>query len=219
MIKHISIDCWNTLLFPTKFFYDERAEWLSKISGKSENEIINILNKLKLQYEQEGKTTGIGTPPTIQMAQLKRKLGIEMDLEYFIECQTRIFWKYPPMIATGLGTLQRTLKDFNITLSLACNTGFINNKLIRRCFEIYDIRDLFYFYIFSDFNNMLFKPNPEIYIEISKRVNVTEPSNVLHIGDDDSTDGELCRRTGMIYYNDSLEKLYNYIEYYNGLST
>ena len=109
-----------------------------------------------------------------------------------------IFCEFPPKLLIDK-TILEELKTKVKYISIISNTGFVHSKLIDDWMMDIGIDEYFESGIFSD-RLGYFKPNPLIYVHLMENFNLQFPNEILHVGNDDSTDGELCRRTGMEYF-------------------
>lgn len=203
-IKHVSFDFWGTIANPNPEFYAARAKYLSELSGKPEEFVIETIERLKLEYEELGKKHLVGVPAVTQTLMLLKALGFEYYAPGLLirvtQALTSLFFKHPPILILDLNTLYSLFSN-EITCSVTCNAGFISGPLVKNWMRRHLwLANVFDYFIFSDEFDNLFKPNPLICDKIMENFNLSDPNEILHVGDDDTTDGELCRRTGMQYF-------------------
>jgi FMN phosphatase YigB (HAD superfamily) len=182
-IKHVSFDFWGTIANPNPEFYAAREKYLSEISGKSEEFVIETIERLKLEYEELGKKHLVGVPAVTQTWVLLKSLGFEYyvagQLIQVTKALTSLFYKYPPILILDLNILY-SLFSSEISCSVTCNTGFISGPLVKNWMRKHLwMANVFNYFIFSDEFDNLFKPNPLICDKIMENFNLSDPSSYL----------------------------------------
>lgn len=199
-IKHISFDFWGTIAQPNSEFYRQRVKYLSKVTGKDEGLVGERIIFYKEQFEFWGKEWLTGIDSQTQTLILLKSLGITdlKKVQRIYEYLLDLFCEFPPKLLIDK-TILEELKTKVKYISIISNTGFVHSKLIDDWMMDIGIDEYFESGIFSD-RLGYFKPNPLIYVHLMENFNLQFPNEILHVGNDDSTDGELCRRTGMQYF-------------------
>lgn len=217
-IKHVSFDFWGTIANPNPEFYKARENYLSEITHQTPEFIRDKFRFYKLEYEALGKKHLVGVPAQTQTLALLESLGFKYDRNSFNQIYghlVELYYKFPPILILDLNVISN-LMGRGLTFSITCNTGFLDGEMVENWLEKNTLlNDVFKLFIFSDKNDNLFKPNPLICQKIMKYFDCKSPTQILHVGDDDSTDGELCRRTGMQYFKvvgNNYSDILNYVQ-------
>ena len=199
-IKHISFDFWGTIAQPNSEFYRQRVKYLSEVTGKDDGLVGERIIFYKEQFEFWGKEWLTGIDSQTQTLILLKSLGITdlKKVQRIYEYLLDLFCEFPPKLLIDK-TILEELKTKVKYISIISNTGFVHSKLIDDWMMDIGIDEYFESGIFSD-RLGYFKPNPLIYVHLMENFNLQFPNEILHVGNDDSTDGELCRRTGMQYF-------------------
>jgi len=192
MIKHISLDFWNTLMVSNKIFSKLRLDFLKKEFFQN----ISI-EELSIQIETIGDESdtinmkeGISIPSEVMYQRLFSKFGLEItttQAEKIYNDLEVLFLDNPPISIYDLDQLKRCLKnlrDNGYTSNISSNTAYIKGRTLRKVFKKYDLLDYFDFLIFSDEINSS-KPSSKFFKELErecKNLNVSKNS-ILHIGD------------------------------------
>ena len=192
MIKHISIDFWNTLMVSNKIFSKLRLGFLKKEFFQN----ISI-EELNIQIETIGDESdlinmkeGISIPSEVMYQRLFSKFGLEItttQAEKIYNDLEVLFLDNPPISIYDLDELKRSLKALRnngYTINISSNTAFIKGRTLKKIFNDYDLLDYFDFLIFSDEINSS-KPSSNFFKELErkcKNLNVSKNS-ILHLGD------------------------------------
>lgn len=198
MIKHVSFDLWNTLLKSNPKFSETRRRILSKISGKQEVEVQDIIRKVSIAHDKEIMETGYHTTNSAGMYErVFRQLGIEPsedDMEDFIDLMGKVFKLNEPsfICPNTLETLEK-VKNKGITMSILSNTGYVESSHIRPFLVKHGISQ--YMYYNNTYAGMYFsdelgraKPNPALFSFVAI-MHGAKNDEMLHVGDSLIADG------------------------------
>ena len=199
MIKHISLDFWNTLMVSNKIFSKLRLGFLKKEFFQN----ISI-EELSIQIETIGDESdlinmkeGISIPSEVMYQRLFLKFGLEItttQAEKIYNDLEVLFLENPPISIYDLDELKRSLKALRnngYTINISSNTAFIKGRTLRKIFNDYDLLDYFDFLIFSDEINAS-KPSKFFFINLIDKCKVinVKKQHIIHIGDSKRADFE-----------------------------
>jgi len=104
---------------------------------------------------------------------------------------------HPELIDPFVPDYLACLRSRGCSVSLTSNTAFVPGITIRRVLDILGLGDRFDFLLFSD-EVGVGKPNPEFMCKVfgHRNCHACVTSEVLHLGDNEATDGEGARLAG-----------------------
>mgnify|MGYP002635552890 FL=1 len=192
MIKHISLDFWNTLMVSNKIFSKLRLDFLKKefFQNISIDELSFQIESIGDESDTINMKEGISIPSEVMYQRLFSKFDINIattQAEKIYNDLEVLFLNNPPISIYDLDELKRSLKALRnkgYTTNISSNTAFIKGRTLRGVFKHYDLLDCFDFLIFSDEINSS-KPSSNFFKELErkcKNINVSK-NNILHLGD------------------------------------
>lgn len=168
---------------------------------KDKSEIKQIILTIKKQCDNEGIKTGICVQPKEQITRICQK--VDGSLENLSEICSMIenyaSYNIPTLIDPNFKSFLTNLKvKHNLTISLLCNTGISGATTIKKYLQHFNILEDFNFLLFSD-ELGFYKPSLESFTAIVSHPNCSTKnvSEILHIGDDITTDIEGANNIGM----------------------
>lgn len=204
MLRTITFDCWNTLIYLTDpvATFRHRAEKVQQALKRLGQELpLALLTAemkeiweytLRQQYDR-----GMDFPPHAQVRKLVENHNLKSDPDSFKEvyrAYTEALLDDPPQVVEGaVEVLEELGRSFK--LGLICNTGSTPGSVIRTLFKSFGLFDSFDNLVFSNETGVA-KPNTEIFKTALKNLE-TEAENALHVGDDPITDVTGAHRAGM----------------------
>jgi putative hydrolase of the HAD superfamily len=233
-IKHLSFDCWNTLIRPNPAHRAARTEYIldtfTKPSASRRDdarEEVNAAFKYVGEFSDNlGETLGRGLTPKEMVYMLLYRLNPHMkpsegEVNKVRNVFSGLFREEPAFLLDD--DLPELLRDLSLgrvlSVSLICNTGYASGDDLRWLFQHRGIYRHFNFYLFSD-ETGFFKPNPLFFDLIKSKVRSefnVYPSEVLHIGDHPICDVKGAQDAGMqaLLFD---PKRKNYLDIYRILS-
>ena len=192
MIKHISLDFWNTLMFSNKIFSKLRLDFLKKefFQNISIEELSIQIETIGDEFDTINMKEGISITSEVMYQRLFSKFDIDItttQAEKIYNDLEVLFLDNPPISIYDLDELKKSLKALRnngYTTSISSNTAFIKGRTLRKIFIHFDLLDYFDFLIFSDEINSS-KPSSNFFKELEvkcKNINVSKNS-ILHLGD------------------------------------
>jgi FMN phosphatase YigB (HAD superfamily) len=201
VIKHISFDFWDTLYKGNPGFRANRSAFIEKKYGIEPEKTHIAVKKAKEICDGLSEKTMCTVDATTQAWHLLDQLGVASiggarELCYETE---RFFLDNPPIPLFEVSNLN-ALKDKGVSISISCNTGLISGSSIVQMLGQTKVLNVFDFTVFSD-HIRYFKPNPFFldYVVRHPQCKANNFEEVLHVGDNDNTDGYLCQLTGANY--------------------
>lgn len=206
MIKAITFDFWNTLyIIPSdKCLSSLRIQNLDRILRSagwqfSPEEIRAALKYgwQKAWYQQ--RAFGEETTPRGHVKDILAELGIDpaaSDVEEAAyQAYTRTLLDLPPVVNEGvLETLPVLAGKFK--LAVICNTGATPGAILRELIKKDGLYNYFKVLVFSDEVGFA-KPSTRIFKYALEHLDVANPADAAHIGDDAITDVIGAKRSGM----------------------
>lgn len=210
MIRHISLDFWNTLAVASKDYAKRRAQILSDYSAYIYDGMPNkhstgyCHDAYKAVKENIDGDVRVGKFITVDEAfrQLCEWLEID-DIKYhiFTELKAKLwdaFYSNSPFVSQDIIDRLWKLKQKGITLSIGSNTNFIPGQVIRET-VLNRFGPLFDFTIFSDEVGVA-KPTTKFFQIINKKVwdmFGVAGSSIVHIGDSNVFDYNPAKAFGI----------------------
>jgi FMN phosphatase YigB (HAD superfamily) len=204
MIKAITLDYWDTI-FKMENEFDPRAyrlEKLKTILGESKSDLNDsILSQLYrdvwIRFEKEWQENHhtMSTHEIIEyiLERLDTKISkpsFDLLSKYFEEA----LLLYPPDLMNNFKDAISFLSK-NYKLGIISDTGFTPGRVLRQILEINNLTEYFSVFIFSDeFGKS--KPNAATFLSALDQFGV-QPSEAVHIGDNERTDIEGAVSVGM----------------------
>lgn len=213
MIRHISLDFWNTIGRANPEFAAIRNQLIADCYGIPVDDVRRIYTRTKKfldnQHEQHQlATTSYGAWCTLG-DEIDKERGTQewyiFDDNGLIDVVNEAFLQNPPTLAKGF--VEFTQKPRNFSISITSNTNFISGDVIKR--YLGGLGCKIDFYIFSDIVGYS-KPNLEMFDLVFNSVRLLKhqkhicKDEVLHIGDDDIFD-----ILGAKSYGFNAHKIYN----------
>lgn len=191
MIRHVSLDFWNTLAHGNPLFAAARKEFLAQHTGLPLEEVEAVYRRLKDGADQNAERAGIGLSSVATYEQFMSEIGRPDDNWWSLrEGLERLFRKYPPLVPDAVPKALRRLQARGIGLSIASNTNFVRGF----CLNNTTLRPWgldWAFQVFSD-EVSCSKPHPHFWRVVTVRALAhtdARPEEVLHIGDNKICDG------------------------------
>lgn len=204
MLKAITFDCWNTLIYLTDpaATFEQRAERVRQAIKRQGLDLpVEVLNQeLKEIWEQTLRkqlNLGVDHPPIDQVLQLVARHKLKGDLasvQDLYRAYTEVVLETPPRLMPGaVEVLQQLSQRFE--LGLICNTGSTPGAVLRKILQQYRLAHFLREKLFSNELGIA-KPNPEIFRLALKKLGV-KAEEALHVGDDPVTDVLGAHQVGM----------------------
>lgn len=195
MIKLISFDFWDTLFKGDPEHSKARVSYISEKYNLDPEFVKIAIKSTKKWCDDKGVETLTCIPPGTQLYFLGKYLGLDDFRPGLARSKFyTLLHEYPPVCLMNSETTLK-LANSKIPLCISCNTGFMGELETRWIVNQSSLRNVFQFELYSETIGM-FKPNPAWFYRFASKVNIL-PKEVIHVGDNDSTDGQLCRNTGM----------------------
>lgn len=199
MIKHISLDFWNTLMISNKKFSNYRLEFLKKefFPNIKIKELNFYLEKIGEESDVINMSEGVSIPSELMYQRLFAQFEIELDINRAQDLYDSLeffFLDNPPKPLVDLDEFKKALKilkNKGFTFNISSNTAFIKGTTLRRVLKHYNLLDYFDFLIFSDEINCS-KPSHNFFDKLVKdceKINILKKS-ILHVGDSYEADIE-----------------------------
>jgi putative hydrolase of the HAD superfamily len=204
MVKGITFDFWNTVLFVenNERLFKKRAtkvhQALAEAGYNFEETVIADLayevwkKALDLQYQE-----GLDFTPKQQVQELVCRLDLDPRAEFFsaiYAAYTELFLDKPPQMIEGVRETLEALAPY-FRIGLICNTGATPGVVLRQLLKNFQLDHFFAVTTFSNEEGVA-KPNPKIFCSTLAKLGV-EPGSAVHIGDDPITDVGGARGVGM----------------------
>lgn len=183
MIKHLSLDFWNTLAIANPKYAERRTAILQEYSGLGKDVLQYRYNKVKRELDDQAiQGKGQDSSEAFQFLveainpegwtfENKRELMVNLNHEFYLN---------PPTVPTDIAFELIRLNDDGITLSISSNTNFIPGSILKQV-VLDHLGAEFKFMIFSDELGVT-KPHKHFFTEVlyhSQRL----AREVLHVGD------------------------------------
>lgn len=195
MIKLISFDFWDTLFKGDPEHSKARVSYISDKYGLDPEFVKKTIKETKKWCDAKGVETLTGILPETQLYFLGRNLGIEFDVSDARNMFFQLLRKYPPICLLDQNVMD-AIGNEDVYTCISCNTGFMGCKEVEWAIGN-SIRSRFFDYIICSDRIGVFKPNPDWERYLYTGLTRPAPSEIIHVGDNDLTDGQLCRNTGM----------------------
>lgn len=197
-VKTISFDLWGTLIKGNPEYKKLRIEFLQQYCNKSENEICDVMQKIKKNADSHVEKYGLQFDDIDLYKTFLSELEIvesKLKVQDFIAFCHTSFINNPPILMDHTIEVLESLKQQNYRIVLSSNTVFIGGKTMRVALIKLRIFEYFYDFIFSDEINYS-KPHYEFFKHVNQKSH-TLTENILHIGDNQMTDMNGARNYGM----------------------
>lgn len=202
-LKALTFDFWNTLAIDSKpamvreLAAERMTAELKRTGVEISNEDMFIAfaecRSICYSYQEEKE---IDFVPREQLDWILKYFKIEVPPDMwnrlFIHYTTSLF-DIPPTFTDGLVEVLELLKQ-SYKLAIICNTGRTPGWVVRKILKDCLLEQYFDALVFSNETGIA-KPNPAIF-EIAARLLDTKPSQIMHVGDDLTTDVYGARRAG-----------------------
>lgn len=192
MIKHISLDLWNTLLISNPNFSIERVNYFSNnyLSKISTDFISKEIEKIGIETDSINMSEGISIPSEKMYSKLLSKQNIilnESQLNKIYSDLELIFLKNLPLIMYKKDVLKKCFENLmskDYSLNISSNTAYIKGKTLIKVLEKLELKEYFSFFIFSDQINYS-KPSIKFFEKLLKNCEKKKinKENIIHIGD------------------------------------
>lgn len=198
-IKHISFDCWGTILKSNYQYSIARTEYLYERFGAKIHrlDIVDAIKSSKEFSNRLEQTLYKSFDPQLRMAIALDFLEIQQcasDIEEILFCLDRIAMRHRPLlIDEDFSSFLEELHRQGITTNISSNTANFSGFLLRRIFDSYDLH--FDFFVFSDQTGFV-KPDKRFFEVVARGAQIN-PSSILHVGDDPEADCNGALRCGM----------------------
>ena len=196
MIKLISFDFWDTLFKGNPEHSKSRISYISEKYKLDPEFVKKTIKETKKWCDDKGVETLSCIPPNTQLYFLGKNLGLSnFDV---VDARLRFFeflLQYPPICLVDQ-TNKNKLLESAVQWCVSCNTGFMGELEASWIIDNSPLQGLFNFRLFSE-KIGIFKPNPDWVNKISAMSAWLKSNEMIHVGDNDATDGQLCRNTGM----------------------
>lgn len=192
-IKLISFDFWDTLFRGNLEFHRKRNEFLSNEFKLDFAFVARKVKETKQWCDLMGEKSLMCIPPEIQLYHLGKGLCINnFDTNRIREKFFEFLKTYPPICLVPDNIVNFLSKEY-LEVCVSCNTGFFGEDELNWIISNSPLKSTFTIRIFSD-SHRYFKPNPLWFSHLPFHAN-----EILHIGDNNSTDGQLCINIGAKY--------------------
>lgn len=193
MIKHISLDLWNTLLISNPNFSVERVKYFSKnyLSNINNDIISKEIENIGIETDLINMSEGISIPSEKMYSKLLFKqqniILDESDLKIIYSDLELIFLKNLPFIMYNIDALKECFENLlsrGYSLNISSNTAFIKGKTLINVLEKLELKQYFSFFIFSDEINFS-KPSKKFFEKLlnnCEKLKINK-ENIIHIGD------------------------------------
>ena len=193
MIKHISLDLWNTLLISNPNFSVERVKYFSKnyLSNLNNDIISKEIENIGIETDLINMSEGISIPSEKMYSKLLFKqqnlILDESELKTIYSDLELIFLKNLPFIMYNIDALKECFENLlskDYSLNISSNTAFIKGKTLINVLEKLELKQYFSFFIFSDEINFS-KPSKKFFEKLLKNCEKLKinKENIIHIGD------------------------------------
>ena len=193
MIKHISLDLWNTLLISNPNFSVERVKYFSKnyLSNLNNDIISKEIENIGIETDLINMSEGISIPSEKMYSKLLFKqqnlILNESELKTIYSDLELIFLKNLPFIMYNIDALKECFENLlskDYSLNISSNTAFIKGKTLINVLEKLELKQYFSFFIFSDEINFS-KPSKKFFEKLLKNCEKLKinKENIIHIGD------------------------------------
>ena len=209
-IKAITIDFWGTLLF-------DNPSSDNRYKGRRMKDFANVLAgagltvpvaTLERAYDASGSFLGRlwqdnrDVPVADHVTAILRLADPELPgrvpadvMQALIDAYARPILLVPPAVDVGAGPALRALRAQGYVLAVVSNTMRTPGTTVRKLLEHFGLMELFSHATFSD-EVLIRKPDPEIFA-LTLRALGCDPSESVHVGDDEVLDVEGARAAGM----------------------
>lgn len=193
MIKHISLDLWNTLLISNPNFSVERVKYFSKnyLSNINNDIISKEIENIGIETDLINMSEGISIPSEKMYSKLLFKqqnlILDESELKTIYSDLELIFLKNLPFIMYNIDALKECFENLlskDYSLNISSNTAYIKGKTLINVLEKLELKQYFSFFIFSDEINFS-KPSKKFFEKLlnnCEKLKINK-ENIIHIGD------------------------------------
>jgi len=214
---HYSFDLWKTLIVGNEEFRQKMSELFFQqynVHNKSLPEIKDFLKQLEKKCNHINRLVGRQIHSEEMYYFVLEWLGMDdITKETLSKVKIEVdslFCLFPPTLIDGVeSTLQELWKRENTTITILSNTSYIDGTIMRACQPTKKILLYVNDFIFSDEigyskpNEYAFKNMWTLVHEMRSSIGMTrlKKSDILHIGDDDRSDGQGSRNFGIDFYH------------------
>lgn len=199
MIKHISLDLWNTLMTSNPEFSIKRINYLHSnyFQNISENQLCLAIEEIGDIVDDINMSTGISIKSEKMYQMLFDKFNLKISLQKANDIYASLeilFLEFNPILLYNdkhLFNVFDKLLANGISLNISSNTAFIKGETLRKSLKHLGLYKYFNFFIFSDEINAS-KPSKIFFnnlIDKCKVINVKK-QHIIHIGDSKRADCE-----------------------------
>lgn len=192
MVKHISLDFWNTIMVSNKKFSQLRVTHILKeyLPNITIDELNFKIEKIGADSDKINMSQGISIPSEVMYQRVLSEFEIKINTaqaKQIYHNLEKIFLKNPPIPLYNLVEFKnclQILKAKGFTLNISSNTAYIKGNTLKKVFKYYNLLDYFDFLIFSDEINSS-KPAPKFFEKLEeecKKICIPK-NNIIHIGD------------------------------------
>jgi len=192
MIKHISLDLWNTLLISNPNFSIERVKYFSNnfLRNIKKDLISKEIEDIGIESDLINMSEGISIPSEKMYSKLLSKHNIILDegqLKKIYSDLELIFLKNLPSVMYKKDVLKKCFENLlskDYSLNISSNTAYIKGKTLINVLEKFELKQYFKFFIFSDEINYS-KPSINFFEKLLKNCEKQKinKENIIHIGD------------------------------------
>lgn len=194
-IKALTFDLWETLIF------EKDGQNTKRMQTRCQN-LTHTLNSLGIKisteqfafafkemtpwleniWENNRDVTHIDQIKFVIKTASKNSINLKKEwINQLSEAYTSAIFEIPPTLNPEAPRVLQYLKDSHKRVGLICNTGFTPGTVLRKFLTNKGIAKHFDLMLFSDEIGIR-KPDPEIF-QIAAQKLQTEPSNMVHVGD------------------------------------
>ena len=191
MIKHISLDYWNTIAHPNNSYSLLRTDFISNLFQCSVSKAQFGYTAVKSHFDKMAEEHGLSFHRNECISSLFSQFGHNDKKRlnnWFGSQLDKLFEEYPPIISEELISALIRAAMSGFTISVGSNTNFILGSLLRK--TIHKIP--FTYFVFSDEIGVS-KPHAMFFEKIFENANdltlVESPNEIIHIGDNLICDG------------------------------
>jgi hypothetical protein len=199
MIKHISLDMWNTIAIPNLQFSNARNQYLSNTFNIPRDIVDKTVTKVKQLLDNDAEKLGIGRSVDYNYKTLFTYLEIDINyadlyLSKVISDIGDLYQQFPPIVLEDIiQTINDVQQKHNITFSISSNTNYVSGYNVHIFLKSIGINPSFGLY--SDIIGYS-KPHSFFFHHLKYRVAelhnfTTAYHNILHIGDNEICDGSI----------------------------
>lgn len=209
---HYSFDLWLTLIRSNASFKTERALYFFKkynTKGKSLEEVSQVFRQVDLMCNAINEKTG-GNIQAEEMYLMVISLLNDnafplqkVDTQELYAAMENLLFDYLPHVYCNqtADVLKKLKNDWNATLNILSNTGFIKGRTLRKVLKELELHSYFDFQLYSD-ETCLSKPNRQFFQELIRQIRELhkakiDAQKIIHVGDNPVADIEGAKSIGI----------------------